>query len=412
MRGVAVLVLALFATSAATALPPLNVDGPRFADDQGRTVQLRALNLGSWLMIEPWISGIEWKGGGPLNEAPLYDALTSRFGVEGREALLDAYREHWIAEGDLRRARDLGFNALRVPFSYRILEEDSRPYAYKEGGWRLLDRVVGWCRDLDLYCILDLHRAPGGQTGAGLDEGRLWSDEAYVNRTEALWRAVTLRYKDRPEVAGFDLLNEPIAAPSAGALVRLYDRLYRAVREADPGRILFLEPPFPIGGPEQLPDPGGMGWRSVSYSYHPYATVRGFFPVIGLGWMKWLGLPPWTEARERWQVPVFAGEVNCIGVDGSALPGPLNGDLEACLDDLLGEAEGRGWSWALWTAKYAGGSRGSLWGVSGREAPGKIFPATDSREDLLRKFAERNSTNGFATPPGLERVLGKRLERR
>lgn len=404
------LVLALFVASAASALPSLNVDGARFADDQGGTVQLKALNLGSWLMVEPWISGIDWKPGGPLNETPLYATLTSRFGAEGREALLEAYREHWISEGDLRRARALGFNAVRVPFSYRILEEDAQPYVYKERGWRFLDRVVEWCRDLDLYCILDLHRAPGGQTGAGLDEGRLWSDEAYVNRTEALWRAVALRYRDRPEVAGYDLLNEPIAAPSAEAWVRVHDRLYRAVRDVDPGRVLFIEPPFPIGGPEQLPDPKVPGWRNISYSYHPYATVRGFFPAIGLGWMKWLGLPPWAEAQKRWQVPIFAGEVNCIGVDASATPGPLNGDLEACLDDLLWEVEGRGWSWALWTAKYAGGTRGSLWGVAGREAPEKIFPATDSHADLLRKFAERNTTNGFVTPPGLERVLAKHLQ--
>ncbi len=407
MKWIAVLILVPLAASA-SPLPPLKVDGTRFADDQGRTVQLRALNLGSWLMIEPWISGMDWTGSGPLNETPLYDTLTSRFGVEGRDALLEAYREHWVSEGDIRRARDLGFNALRVPFSYRILEEG--PYDYKASGWRLLDRVVGWCRDLGLYCVLDLHRAPGGQTGADLDEGRLWSDEAYVNRTEALWRAVALRYRDRPEVAGFDILNEPIAAPSTEALVRLYDRLYRAVRDADPGRILFLEPSFPIGGPEQLPDPGAMGWRNISYSYHPYATVRGLFPAIGLLWMKWFGLPPWSEAQKRWQIPIFAGEVNCIGVDGSAVAGPLNGDLEACLDGLLGEVEGRGWSWALWTAKYAGGTRNSLWGVAGREAPGKIVPATDSQEDFLRKFAERNSTNGFATPPGLERVLGKHLQ--
>jgi hypothetical protein len=43
---------------------------------------------------------------------------------------------------------------------------DERP------GWALLDRVLGWVRAAGLYAIVDLHAAPGGQTGINHDDGR------------------------------------------------------------------------------------------------------------------------------------------------------------------------------------------------------------------------------------------------
>ena len=63
-------------------------------------------------------------------------------------------------------------------------------------GWALLDRVLGWVREAGLYAIVDLHAAPGGQTGINHDDGPGYPLMFYVPRdrdlTVKLWRG------DRP----------------------------------------------------------------------------------------------------------------------------------------------------------------------------------------------------------------------
>jgi len=47
---------------------------------------------------------------------------------------------------------------------YKFFESDNVE------GFALLDRVVEWSKQEGLYVILDLHAAPGGQTGANIDD--------------------------------------------------------------------------------------------------------------------------------------------------------------------------------------------------------------------------------------------------
>ena len=52
-----------------------------------------------------------------------------------------------------------------------------------------------------MYVVLDLHAAPGGQSGYFIADPqgkkRLWDDETYQQRTVALWKAIAARYHDR-----------------------------------------------------------------------------------------------------------------------------------------------------------------------------------------------------------------------
>jgi len=38
-------------------------------------------------------------------------------------------------------------------------------------------------------------------------------------QTAELWAAIATHYRDRPEVAGYDLLNEPMGAPDNSTLM-------------------------------------------------------------------------------------------------------------------------------------------------------------------------------------------------
>jgi endoglycosylceramidase len=77
------------------------------------------------------------------------------------------------------------------------------------------------------------------------------------DRFVASWAAVAARFAGRPEVAGYDLLNEPEVSRPAALLAPLYNDLLgatvSAIRTAESGapfdHLLFIEPAIPAGDP-------------------------------------------------------------------------------------------------------------------------------------------------------------------
>jgi aryl-phospho-beta-D-glucosidase BglC (GH1 family) len=82
-------------------------------------------------------------------------------------------------------------------------------------GFHYLDRVVNWCREEGIYVILDMHCAPGGQTGDNIDDGYgypfLFENEASQEQCARIWQRISDHYKNETTIIGYDLLNEPIA---------------------------------------------------------------------------------------------------------------------------------------------------------------------------------------------------------
>ena len=77
------------------------------------------------------------------------------------------------------------------------------------------------------------------------------------------------RYRDRPEVAGYDLLNEPMGAADVKTLYAVQTRLYRAVREVDLRHVIIIEDGYT--GLDHMPVPAAAGWKNVMASCHHYA---------------------------------------------------------------------------------------------------------------------------------------------
>jgi aryl-phospho-beta-D-glucosidase BglC (GH1 family) len=80
------------------------------------------------------------------------------------------YRDNYIRSEDLRFIKHSGFNSVRVPFNYRLFVAEGDPGKLDGEGYALLDRVVNWCRQEGLFVILDMHAAPGRQTGDNIDD--------------------------------------------------------------------------------------------------------------------------------------------------------------------------------------------------------------------------------------------------
>ena len=114
-------------------------------------------------------------------------------------------------------SRRMGFNHVRLPFSYRHFETDDRPGQWREEGFQLLDRMIGWCRQHGLWVLLDLHSA--GLPGLGLERRRAPRRGAScgtMRTSSSAWRICGARsrgrYRDEPTVMAYEVLNEPVTS--------------------------------------------------------------------------------------------------------------------------------------------------------------------------------------------------------
>ena len=237
-------------------------DGDRIVDGNGRPLELRGVNLGGWLLWEPWM----WGGHLLASESKLSSRLESVVGPAEMGKFRQQVYDNFITEADIQRISSLGFNVVRVPMNHSIFENGAP-------GWQVLDRLLTWAERYNVYVILDLHSAPGGQAKiftADSESGALWDSPENQSQTVALWKAIAARYKDRRMIAGYDLLNEP--APQSGSQLADLDRkIIGAIREVDPSHMVILEGAKYASDFSMFPEPLTA---NQAYSFHMYTKKQ------------------------------------------------------------------------------------------------------------------------------------------
>jgi endoglucanase len=227
----------------------LRTRGQDIVDESGEKVMLRGAGLGNWFLPE----GYMWKFG-PLGDRPrkIEKIVSDLIGPEDAERFWLDFRRYYITEADIKRISEIGFNSVRPALNARrFLTEGENP-SYIDEGFELLDNLIKWCEKYDLYVIIDMHGAPGGQTGTNIDdspndEPELFMKKENQGRLVELWVKIAERYKDEATVAAYDLLNEPLpkrtgaAEKYKGQLEPLYERLIKAIRKVDSRHMITLE---------------------------------------------------------------------------------------------------------------------------------------------------------------------------
>ena len=251
--GVLIAALALIAGNGpAVAAPPdfIHAEGTRLVDGGGTTFAVKGINLGNWLVPE----GYMFKFTHARSPTEIDGVIEALVGRAAADRFWSDFREVYVTADDIRFIKAVGFNTVRVPLNWRLFVEpaddgDPAHDRFAGQGWMLLDRLVGWCRDAGLRVIVDLHAAPGGQTGVNHDDGPGFPLTFYVPRyralTIALWRQLAAHYHDETTVLGYDLLNEPISPYSDEAyldprLEPFYRDIAAAIRTVDSRHVLLL----------------------------------------------------------------------------------------------------------------------------------------------------------------------------
>lgn len=227
----------------------LHTSGQDMVNEKGEKVFLKGVGLGNWLLPE----GYMWKFGG-LGDRPrrIEKVVSDLIGQEKADQFWKMYRQDYITEADIKRISELGFNSVRPALNSRLFLTEGENPVYVEEGFQLLDNLIQWCKKYKLYVIIDMHGAPGGQTGQNIDDSpnnlpELFIEPKYQDQLVNLWLKIADKYKNEPTVAAYDLLNEPLPKNTGAAekykhlLVPLYQRLTTEIRKIDNKHMITLE---------------------------------------------------------------------------------------------------------------------------------------------------------------------------
>lgn len=241
----------------------LTADGAKLRDQKGEQVMLRSIN---WYGFEQiFVPGGAWT-------RPFRTKVVG--GV--------------VKEGMLDEIKRIGFNSLRILFSQDCTWAGTKPQT-AFGFWNttfisptlngeflnddsqqnpqnvkttieIMDIFVGWCEELGIRIIFDMHclapddnniLATGGKWyttstpgGTGSTSGTRREPRSEVQAIAA-FVFLANRYKNRPVVAGFDLINEPHATtwdrdPLTG-VVGFYERCGNAIHAVNPDVLIVCE---------------------------------------------------------------------------------------------------------------------------------------------------------------------------
>lgn len=315
---------------------------------QDQPLTLRGLGIGTWLNIEHFMIGL------PGPQSMILQSVDRAYGKgKGRE-FQEAYIDNFVGEDDFKFLNKLGVNFLRVPINYRLFLDDNT-LTFDEFGFRKVKRLLDLCEEHHIFCMLDMHTAPGGQNPDWHSDNRtgvpqFWEFKALRQQLVTVWGEIAKRFGNQYSyLLGYDLLNEPAMA-NLDVLNQYFKDSIAAIRQSDTNHAVILEGDhfaMDYTGIADVDDP------KLIVSFHYYPTV----------WKQDLldrDLDRATRKREfdeglvhllgtlkHLNHPLICGEAG-YDID----PNDVDFSMEL-LDDTVDLFENHHVSWCLWAYKDA-----------------------------------------------------------
>lgn len=281
----------------------VQVKGQDLVKPDGTKLYIVGTNLGNWLNPEGYMFGFQ-RMNAPRQINDLFSHLV---GPDKAAEFWQRFKDNYITRADIDYIASTGANTIRLPFHYKLFtDEDYMGKTSDQDGFVRIDSVVSWCRANNLYLILDMHDAPGGQTGDNIDDsyGYPWLMESEKSQQLFcdIWRAIADRYRNEPVILGYELINEPIATyfenqdELNAKLEPLHKKAVAAIREVDPNHVIL------IGAPQ---------WNS---NFEPL-TDTDYDPQLMFTCHRYGGDPTpeairsYIDFRDRSNRPMYMGEI-------------------------------------------------------------------------------------------------------
>lgn len=267
---------------------------------------------------------------------------------------------------------------------------------YIDGCLDDLENHLVWAKRHGIMIVVDLHAAPGSRDER--HDEYMFHDPVYAEHFIKTWRRIATRFRGRPEIFGFDLINEPQqtveAAPGCDYWT-LQLRAAQAIRAIDPETPVIIESNM-YDPPSTFTYMMPMDLTNIIYQSHMYVpsdyTHQGVHdrkgPVVSYPNAKagydaaYLRrqLQPVRDFQLRHGARIYLGEFSAI------VWAPGAGDY---IRDCIALFEEYGWDWTFHAFREWNG-----WSVEHEATPETRTPVPSA--DNPRK---RALLDGFRSPP-------------
>ena len=278
----------------------IKTNGKQLVDENGKPLILKGTNIGNWLVPEGYMFKMNQVNAPRKIDELLYELV----GPDSLQVFWDKFLDNYITHEDIKYLKRIGCNHIRLPFHYKLFTQDLY-MGKRNAGFTYFDRIIDWCREEKLYVLLDMHCAPGGQTGDNIDDSYgypyLLKSKSSKDLMTAIWVDIAEKYKDEPVIVGYDLINEPVAHYFQdeidvlnNELLALYKQTVSAIRTVDKKHSIFLNGSIWSGNFEVFKE---MIDDNIVYEFHKY-----WFEV------NQGAVQNYVDFSKKYEVPIYMGE--------------------------------------------------------------------------------------------------------
>lgn len=324
----------------------LKADGKIIVNEKGEKVILRGMGLGGWMLQEGYMFRLSSFG----QQYKIREKIEELIGKEKTAEFYNNWLTNHTTKADIDSLAKWGFNSVRLPMHYGLytLPIEKEPVAgqntWLEKGFTMTDSLLSWCKANNLYLILDLHAAPGGQghdlaiSDRDPSKPSIWESETNQQKTVALWKKLAERYANEPWIGGYDIINEPnwgFTDPNDKIgnqekenkpLRKLLIDITKAIREVDQKHIIIIE-----GNAFGNNYNGIMPlWdNNIVVSFHKYGNFNNLENIQGF-----------LDLQKQNNMPLWMGE--------------SGENSNTWFTELISMAESHDIGWAWWQLKKMG----------------------------------------------------------
>jgi len=263
------------------------------------------VNLGSWLLLEPYMLPNEWSsmGGDPPSTCSCgaggcagseWD-LVNRIGQDAANTAFATHWSTWFTQDDANAIAALGLNTVRIPLGFWIVDEakDATTDLFPEGGFGYLTQGLGWLADAGIHVLLDIHGVPDQQVANNADTGRCQPSPSFFQNANSNFDRAALAATNLTKSAhtinewrtvfAIEAINEPPQnvgsdpTPNYGTYMTQFTN---AVRQAEtdvgatsPLSLVFMDYNWQYGGTHDNPADSAQG--NAFYDNHLYYSFGG-----------------------------------------------------------------------------------------------------------------------------------------
>lgn len=184
--------------------------------DYGGAAKVRGVNIGGWLVAEPFITPSLFDNTG---DSRVVDELTMGKYVSDACSRMAKHWATWYTADDFHQIKAAGLNHVRIPIGYWAFDDQHTTYC-KGNQFEYLTKAVGWAKQYGLKVMIDLHGAPHSQNGFDnsghrTDTPGWFNSQTYATRAKDVISTIAQRFT-QPQytdtVTSIQLLNEPLTS--------------------------------------------------------------------------------------------------------------------------------------------------------------------------------------------------------